>query len=1111
MAYDIRKVKTMTDLIGYFSQNLRWNIDVDDFDDIEDISYDFEAEDIGLKEEAFAKISSLRQLQPLVDGQRWGIFCVEFDSDKFEVTALRKILSGLVPKRRNSADHAVWDQKDLMFICNWGKDNNRTVGIAHFEDKDSGLPQIKMISCAPAMEDFTQIKVFEDRLSQLAWPKNTNNIEAWRESWASAFVSGYRQAIHDSATLTFQLAAEAQNIRNSILNILKVESRNGYVHLLYEKFRNTLIHDMTEQQFADMYAQTVVYGLFSARCMDTTQDNFSAEEAIDCIPNTNPFLKSLMKECLGSENNTKLSFDELEISNVVDLLRNTRIEAIIQDFNRQTGSGREDPVIHFYEEFLTAYDKAQKVQRGVYYTPQPVVNFMVRAVDSIIKEQFGLRDGLASEETKKIKVKRKSYKKRAGQGYKEVEELVDVPAIQVLDPATGTGTFLRQTILQIYENFKAKRKGMRPEQLSAEWNKYVPEQLLPRLNGFELMMAPYAVAHMKLAMVLKDTGYDFSADSRLKVYLTNSLEEPGSSDEQMSFFDDPLAIESIEANGAKKNGGINIMIGNPPYSGESANNGEWIQFLMEDYKKEPGGLIKLQEQNSKWINDDYVKFIRYAQTFIDRSEAGILAFINPHGFLDNPTFRGMRWFLMRSFSAIYVMDLHGNSKKKETCPDGSKDENVFDIQQGVCIFIGVKRKNALSQKCHIYHADFYGVRDFKYSQLNSSLFDTVPWTEVFPVENDYLFIERNMSLADEWNNHFKLDETFPVNGVGICSKRDPIAFHDSKEQLCAVLQDFAQLPEDAIRVKYNVTSESRDQKVSYAKDNVVSYGIREEYLRQCLYRPFDKKWTYYTDKVRGFLAYPVYKVLGNMLNENLGLIVSRQGQASDLSNWNVVFCTDEIVDLNIFRRGGGCLFPLYLYTSEFGKATKKLNISQDVLQKFAKMLGIPFQMTSSDRSCFTPEDFWCYIYAVLHAPTYRTRYKEFLNLEFPRIPFATDPSYFWKMVDMGSTLKDIHLMRTHPGRNLSTNLSRGTNAVEKITFKNGAVYINKTQYFAPVSQELWSFQIGGYQPLEKYLKDRKGQVLSQGEVENYLRIVDALIQTQFVMSQIDAVYTASLE
>ena len=380
MAYDIRSVRNITDLIGYFSENLNWAIDIDDFDDIEDISYDFEAEDIGLKEENFAKISSLRQLQPLVDGQQWGIFCIEFDSNKFEVSALRKILSKFVPKRRSMIDHAVWEQQDLLFICNWGEDNNRTIGIAHFEDQEKGLPQIKMISCAPALEDFTQIKVFEDRLSQLAWPKNTSNIDAWREAWSNAFASGYRQTIQDSSTLTIQLAAEAQNIRNRILSILDVETKNGYVHLLYDKFKDTLIHDMTEQQFADMYAQTVVYGLFSARCMDSTQDDFSAAEAIDCIPSTNPFLKSLMRECLGSQGSNKLSFDELEIGNVVDLLLHTKTDEIIKDFNRQTGGGREDPVIHFYEEFLTAYDKSQKVQRGVYYTPQPVVNFIVRAV-----------------------------------------------------------------------------------------------------------------------------------------------------------------------------------------------------------------------------------------------------------------------------------------------------------------------------------------------------------------------------------------------------------------------------------------------------------------------------------------------------------------------------------------------------------------------------------------------------------------------------------------------------------------------------------------------------------------------------------------------------------
>ncbi|MCQ2505840.1 MAG: DNA methyltransferase [Lachnospiraceae bacterium] len=1041
----------------------------------------------------------------MVDGQQWGIFCIEFDSNKFEVSALRKILSTLVPRRRSSVDHTVWEQQDLLFICNWGEDNNRTIGIAHFEDREKGLPQIKMISCAPALEDFTQIKVFEDRLSLLAWPKNPGNIDAWREDWSNAFFSGYRQTIQDSSTLTIKLAAEAQEIRNRILATLAVETKNGYVHLLYDKFRDTLIHDMTEQQFADMYAQTVVYGLFSARCMDSTQDDFSADEAIECIPGTNPFLKSLMRECLGSHNSNKLSFDELEIGNVVELLLHSKTDEIIKDFNRQTGGGREDPVIHFYEEFLTAYDKTQKVQRGVYYTPQPVVNFIVRAVDSILKTEFGYEDGLASTETKKIKVMRDSH--RRVNGYKtQVEEQIEVPAVQILDPATGTGTFLRQTILQIYENFQQKHKGEPKAVVAALWNKYVDESLLPRLNGFELMMAPYAVAHMKLAMVLKDTGYDFSGEHRLNVFLTNSLEKAGNSDNQLTLFDDPLATESIEANKAKKNRGISILIGNPPYSGESANNGAWIQELMEDYKKEPGGQQKLQEQNSKWINDDYVKFIRYAQTFIDNSEAGILAYINPHGFLDNPTFRGMRWKLMQSFTRIYVLDLHGNAKKKEICPDGSKDENVFDIQQGVCILLAVKGKRT-GKSCSIYHADLYGVRESKYQSLNNLAINTLDWKEVSPAKEMFFFIEQDMSLSKKWDRYFKVEEAFPLNGVGICSKRDTIAFHDSKEELTEVLHDFESLTEEEIKLKYNVTSESRDQKVSYAKSNVIDYGIKDDYLKQCLYRPFDLKWTYYTDKVRGFLAYPVYKVLSHMLYDNVGLIISRQGQASDLSNWNVVFATDRIVDLNIFRRGGGCLFPLYLYTYNMGRWERIPNLNKQVTSTFEQNLGLRYKTERTDDShdYFAPCDFWAYIYAILFSKHYREKYKEFLNLDFPRIPYICDEKKFWMLAEIGNELKNIHLMKPSYYDASAASINSGTNIIEKITFKESAVFINKTQRFYPVPDDIWNFQIGGYQPLEKWLKDRKGRPLSEEDKLHYVSIVGALIQTKKCMEKIDSI------
>lgn len=1107
MGEDIRSIGTINRLISYFSKVLDWQIDEDDFDDIEDIAYDFEAEDLGLKEEAFAKIKSLRQLQPLVDGQKWGIFTIEFDSKKFEVTALRKVLSGLIPKKRNSADHAFWDQKDLLFLCFWGEDSNRTIGIAHFEDKEKGLPQIKMIYCAPAIEDTMQIRQFEVRLKNLSWPLDVYDTQKWHDDWSSAFATGYRQIIHDASTLTLQLAVEARGIRDRILETLEVETNNGYVHQLYEKFKDTLIHDMTEVQFADMYSQTVVYGLFSARCMDESQDDFSAAEAVECIPNTNPFLKSLMKECLGTQNNSKLSYDELEIGNVVDLLLHTKTDDIIRDFNRQTGGGREDPVIHFYEEFLTAYDKGQKVQRGVYYTPQPVVNFIVRAVDSIIETEFGMEGGLASTDTKSIKYMRDSMRRKDGLYRTKVEDIKSVPAIQILDPSTGTGTFLRQTIIQIYENFKEKNKGLSDAELKKVWNEYVPKHLLPRLNGFELMMAPYAVAHMKLAMVLKDTGYDFKSGERLNVYLTNTLEKPGNSDGQMTLFDDPLASESIAANAIKMNQGISILIGNPPYSGESANKNDWIMNLMDDFKKEPGKNIRLQEQNSKWINDDYVKFIRYAETFIDNSNQGILAFINPHGFIDNPTFRGMRWALMESFGDIYILDLHGNAKKKETAPDGSKDENVFDIQQGVCILIGVKNAK---KKCQIHHADIYGTRDKKYETLNRLQFENIEWSDFTPLPENYLFIEQDQSLTKTWDKYFKLDELFPINGVGICSKRDPIAFHDSKESLKQTLVDFAELPEETIKVKYNVKSESRDQKVVYAKENIIKYGIHERYIQQCLYRPFDFKWTYYTDKVRGFLAYPVYKVLGNMLFDNIGLIVSRQGQASDLSNWNVVFCTERIVDLNIFRRGGGCLFPLFEYSQEFGKTVKKPNINSRMIEEFSKGLGLKYspemEETDCNAQCFGPYDFWKYIYAVLHSPKYRTKYKEFLNLDFPRIPCISDVSLFWKLVHLGDDLKVLHTVKDEEQVEYRKFvLTSGDNVIEKVMFNNNSVYINKQQCFADVPEEAWSFQIGGYQPLEKWLKDRKGYRLSTEDVKHYQVIIGSILKTMELMKEIDEV------
>ena len=1099
MSVDIRKVKDMNGLITYLAEKLSWRIDLDDFEDIEDIAYDFEAEDIGLKEEAFVKIQSLRQLPPLVDGQKWGIFCVEFDSKRFEVTALRKILSGLIPKRRNSADHAVWDQKDLLFICFWGSNNERTIGLAHFEDVGSGLPQIKMISCCPAVEDFTQIKVFEDRLKNLKWPANYVDHNKWQEDWSSAFTTGYKQTIQDASTLTVQLAVEAQAIKQRILEILEVETSNGYVHLLYEKFKNTLIHDMTEKQFADMYAQTVVYGLFSARCMDDTQEDFSAAEAVECIPNTNPFLKSLMKECLGSQNNSKLSFDELEIGNIIDLLVHTKTDAIIQDFNRQTGGGREDPVIHFYEEFLTAYDKEQKVQRGVYYTPQPVVNFIVRSVDSILKKEFDYVDGLASTEQKKIKITRRSKKRVDGFYYKDIEDTEEVPAVQILDPSTGTGTFIRQTIIQIYENFKKKNCQLNEHDLHRAWNQYVPEHLLPRLNAFELMMAPYAVAHMKLAMVLKDTGYDFESDARLNVYLTNTLEKPGKADGQLTLFEDPLASESIAANAVKKNNGISILIGNPPYAGESSNKGEWILSLMEDYKYEPGTNLKLQEANSKFVNDDYVKFLRYAQEMLVNAGAGILCFINPHGYIDSPTFRGVRYSMLQVFQEIYILDLHGNSKKKEKAPDGSKDENVFDIQQGVCINLFVKKKNS-RQKCRVFHADLYGLREKKYQFLNNTLFEDVEWREVPLVEPLYSFSYEKNAIEDEYNKGFSVRDLFPLGTLGVLSKRDSlvVAFHE--DELIQKMKFFLDSTKSTAEVCEQFKIPVRD------KDKWDAESAREllrnsDYERKIVfehYRPFDIRPLLYDPDI---IARPNVKVLQHMTNkDNYALVLCRQGGASNLDNWDCAFVVNRISDQNIFRRGGGTVLPLYLYEEQFGAEKKTPNFNKDILRSIETSVG-----KTLGEPGFSPEDLLGYIYAVLHSNQYRNTYQEYMNKEFPRVLYPADYRRFSDLAQLGT-----ELIKVHTGfEDLDTSKyhfePKGTNIAEKTTYKNSRIYINKAQYFEPISPEVYSLTIGGNSPLQKWLKDRKGTCLREMDVEVFKTIIAAIEKTIIVMGKIDEI------
>lgn len=1070
----LKKANTPATFLEWMSRHLDWPIGLDDFQTLDNFLYDFSAADLGIKSEEFAKIRSFRQLPPLDDNQPWGIFLVEFDTRRFSVTALRKILSRLVPTSRNSLFHPVWNTRDLLFLCFWGTGNDRTVCLARFAEEAEGLASVRTVHCAPAVEDSVHLSRFATRLEPLRWPASGTSAEDWCQAWDQAFGTRWRAVITSSEVLADEMATLAIEIHNRVLDALRVETDEGFAHRLFAKVKSTLLHDVSESQFADMYAQTIVYGLFSARCLDPTPDTFSVKEAISLIPNTNPFLKGLMKDCFADRQRGGLSLDELGIGDVVDLFANVDAARIAADFGRRTGQGREDPVIYFYEEFLKRYDSAQKIACGEFYTPQPVVAFMVRAVDTLLKTRFNLPDGLATAGDRTIR-------RRIGASDKTRPE--KVPAVQILDPATGTGTFLRQIILSIHasfvHNFRKTHPAAIPSKLSKAWSDYVDDHLLPRLNGFELMMAPYAIAHMKLAMVLQDTGYDFGGNGRLRVFLTNSLEEPGNANPQLALWNDPLAIESIEANAVKKNPAINVVIGNPPYSSSSSNRGQWILTLLQDYKN---GL------NERHLNldDDYIKFIRLGHEIISRSGSGILAFISNNSFLDGVTHRQMRKMLMEDFNDIFIFDLHGNARKKETCPDGAPDKNVFDIMQGVSINFFVKTGE--KGPCRVHHADCYGLREEKFEFLSSHDFPSVKWVNLSCTSPLYFFVPKDLSVEGEYNNGFGIGELLEINNSGIKTDRDSLFIDIEKTQLVKRIKtllggrfsdEFAQTYRVVDSSSYKLTAKIQGKR------------YRDEFLQKLLYHPFDLFWIYYDPTI---ISRPAYGAMQHLLERNLALCCKRGFDDTDAAP---IFCVDTLFCMRGWSRPGSngaeFIFPLYLYQEWHGKIQKVPNLNQEIIRRIEAVIGKT-----------TPKRIFGYIYAVLHSQSYREKYKEFLKIDFPRIPYPTDANKFHVLAELGAKLIAIHTMKDFPEAQDVTFEGSGGQEVTQAKWHDGAVWINRESGFAGVDEVTWLQWIGGYQPLQKWLKDRKGRDLSPADISHYKRMVQALRRTRELMAEIDA-------
>jgi predicted helicase len=997
---------------------------------------------------------------------------------------------------------------------------NREIPLGFIEAKDIGDKDLEGTKLTGNKKQFDRYKasldnlIFTDYLEFLFYQEgkliakiaigevNAKHIKPLRENYIEFeallknFAVHIGQTIKNPKRLAEIMAAKARLLSEIIEKALISDTENDANSTLQDQlkgFKQILIHDIDEKGFADVYSQTIAYGLFAARLHDDTLQTFTRQEAAELIPKSNPFLRKLFGYIAGPDIDDRIKW-------IVDSLSEVFLACDVGEILKNYGKATkmEDPIIHFYETFLSEYDPKLRKSRGVWYTPAPVVNFIVRAVDDILKSEFGLPAGIADTSKTKIKVNLPATDKRFKDNIKTIEE--EVFRVQILDPATGTGTFLAQVVKQIHESFKGQQ-GI--------WSNYVEKHLLPRLNGFELLMASYAMAHLQLDLLLKNTGFISQKDQRLRIYLTNSLEE--FHHDTGTLFANWLSAEANDANRIKRDTPVMCVIGNPPYSGVSSNNGQWINALIEDYKYVDGEHFN---ERKHWLNDDYVKFLRYGEHFIEKNGSGIVAFINPHGFLDNPTFRGMRWHLLKTYDKIYTIDLHGNSKKKEKAPDGSVDSNVFDIQQGVSINLFIKtRKKKSDALAKVYHYDLFGKRESKYEFLTENSIDTIDFKELMPVKPYLFFVPKSNIGKEEYETGFRVDEIFKIHNVGVVTANDALNISMSPEEHRQKIQDLLLMDEALWRVKYKRPKDAQSWKYIWAK-NDASVNVTKE-LSRISYRPFDDRWTLYTGNSGGLYARPIFQVMQHFIKgDNFGLVLGRQSTDAD---WCNVQITKNIIDnrYHFSYKGIPSEFPLYLYTKNEEYFENELNYSRTpnldttLLKVFEENLELKFvaEKELTDNT-FAPIDVLDYIYAILHSPSYRENYREFLKIDFPRVSFPKNKKVFWQLVNYGQQLRSLHLLESSDVKNLITKYPiSGSNQVTSPRFANGKVYINDSQFFDCVPEKSWQFFIGGYQPAQKWLKDRRGSALDFDDIVRFQEIVVALKRTDELMKEIDSVFS----
>ena len=1096
----LARIRSFPQLVAYLRDELGWPIESDDF---EELTFEYDPqEELGIDAKNAAKIQQIKRLRPLVPGQPWGIFFVKFEPKRLPVVALRRILGQVGLKKRasaNKSERQAWAADDLLFVSNYGEGDERRMAFAHFSNPQDGhdLPTLKVLGWDNLDTPLHFDAVARELTDHLTWPDDERDPDAWRERWRAAFKLRHREVVTTSRDLSERLAELARAIRDRTRTALAIETETGPLTKLMKAFQTALVHDLDEAGFADMYAQTIAYGLLSARITDP--ERRSADD-LAAHMRTNPFLKELLETFLhvggrrGKAGGPEIDFDELGVSEVVELLDEANMDAVVRDFGDR--NPQEDPVIHFYEHFLAAYDKKQKVSRGVFYTPRPVVSYIVRSVDELLRTELGLADGLADTTTwAEIAMRHKSLK--IPEGTPPTQAFV-----QILDPATGTGTFVVEVIDLIHNTMAAKWKsqGHRDKQIQALWNDYVPKHLLPRLHGYELLMAPYAIAHLKIGLKLYETGYRFGSKERARIYLTNALAPKSDSGQlRLTGVLPALAHEAEAVNEIKFKQRFTVLIGNPPYSDASQNLGPQFEGLIKSFRFYEGARIRERGaiRFEHVINNDYAKFWGLCIGLVSKVPAGVIGLITSNSYLGGKSFRGVRDSMRRSSQLLRITNLHGAGWSGELARAGIEDENVFAIQTGVAVCLMAKFFDESTRTTE------YGELVGSYGSKTQRLTASPSQIDLVAVQDDprsyYSFIPPTGNRCLEYYDYPQLDELFHLSVDGIKTSRDGLVTGNTREECISKIRSFTLDDEAQSAIEERFKFKCNRLDFSKAR-RLVANRFNEARVHQIAYRPFDLRFIYYDEAL--ILSHRM-NTMPKILCAGAEAIVCASrlsGRGFDHALSARTLCANKYASHDINSR---MFLVTFCEDSESGKVLRG-----GVRPRFLTDAGVPANLPEVERSRM----FGAYLLAVLNAPSYRSRYFEDIQQDFPRVPLPATVSVLRELAVIGGKMADAQCLAKDLPANRFAFVGAPAELCTAPRLKGDKLWIGQNSFIEDVSEDVWEYTTAGFQVCKSWFTAggrsglaRRGEPLSPALVDGIRQVLSCVRETISLRAEADGV------